>query len=152
MRGRDLDTLALKLSRSQFEQMLAQARSEAPNECCGVLLGLDDTVEEIVPGRNIDEEPQRRYLMDPRDELRAFRLMDERGWGLVGIYHSHPATEAYPSETDKRRAHDEENRPLFPGTRYIIVSLREPHRPEVRAFRFDGARGADVVPEDVVVT
>lgn len=142
----------MKLSRRQFEQILAQARSEAPNECCGVLLGLDDTVEEIIPGRNIDAEPRRRYLMDPRDELRAFRLMDERGWGLVGIYHSHPATEAYPSETDKRRAHDDDHRPLFPGTRYVIVSLREPHHPEVRAFRFDAAGGVEVVPEDVVVT
>jgi proteasome lid subunit RPN8/RPN11 len=92
--------------------------------------------------------------MDPLDELRAFRLMDERGWDLIGIYHSHPETEAYPSATDQARAFDEKSRPLFPGTCYMIVSLREPGDPQVRAFRLhgDGDGKTRVDPEDVVVT
>jgi [CysO sulfur-carrier protein]-S-L-cysteine hydrolase len=139
--------VAVRLSREQLEQILAQARSEAPHECCGLLLGRGDAVEEVFPGRNVDETPRIRYLMDPRDQLRAFRLMDERGWDLVGIYHSHPQTEAYPSETDKSRA-------LYPEARYIIVSLQRPADPRVRAFRMlDGAEGGKIVAEeDVMVT
>jgi [CysO sulfur-carrier protein]-S-L-cysteine hydrolase len=139
--------VAVRLTRSQLEQILAQAVAEAPHECCGLLLGRGDAVEEVFPGRNVDETPRTRYVMDPRDQLRAFRLMDERGWDLVGIYHSHPQTEAYPSETDKSRA-------LYPDARYMIVSLREPAEPQVRAFRLlDGADGAKIVTEeDVMVT
>ena len=139
--------MAVRLTRMQLEQILAQARAESPHECCGLLLGRGDAVEEVFPGRNVDETPRTRYVMDPQDQLRAFRLMDERGLGLVGIYHSHPQTEAYPSETDKSRA-------LYPDARYMIVSLREPAAPNVRAFRLlDGADGAKLVAEeDVVVT
>ena len=145
--------MVVRLSRPQFDQIVTQARSEAPHECCGLLLGRGDAVEEVFPGRNVDETPKTRYIMDPGDELRAFRLMDERGWELVGIYHSHPETEAYPSETDRNRARDDQNRPLFPGARYVIVSLREPAKPDVRAFRLDGADTAKVIAEeDVVVT
>ena len=139
--------MTVRLTRAQFEQILAQARAEAPHECCGLLLGRGDAVEEVFPGRNVDETPRTRYVMDPQDQLRAFRLMDERGWDLVGIYHSHPQTEAYPSETDKSRA-------LYPDARYVIVSLKEPADPQVRAFRLlDGAGGEKIVArEDVVVT
>jgi [CysO sulfur-carrier protein]-S-L-cysteine hydrolase len=139
--------VALRLSRAQFDQILEQARVEAPQECCGLLLGRGEHVEEVFPGRNVDETPRTRYMMDPRDQLRAFRMMDERGWDLVAIYHSHPHTEAYPSETDKNRA-------LYPDARYVIVSLRTPGDPQVRAFRLlDGADGLKRVdPEDVVVT
>lgn len=139
--------MAVRLSRQQLEQIIAQARSEAPHECCGLLLGRGDAVDEVFPGRNVDETPRIRYLMDPRDQLRAFRRMDERGWDLVGIYHSHPQTEAYPSETDKSRA-------LYPEARYVIVSLQLPADPRVRAFRMlDGMKGGKVVAEeDVMVT
>jgi proteasome lid subunit RPN8/RPN11 len=150
--------VALRVTRQQLAQILAQARAEAPNECCGLLLGRGETVEEVFPARNADESP-RTYFMDPQDQLRAFRLMDERGWELVGIYHSHPQTKPEPSETDKARA-------LYPDARYVIVSLRDPDRPEVRAWRIldrTGPDGApvkddsgrvqrDVIEEEVVVT
>ena len=143
--------MTVRLTRSQFDEIVTQARRAAPQECCGLLLGRGDAVEEVFPGRNVDDSPRTRYVMDPQDELRAFRLMDERGWDLVGIYHSHPETDAYPSETDRNRARDDENRPLFPGARYMIVSLREPANPDVRAFRLDGAGTAKVVAEEDVV-
>lgn len=145
--GKGIEAVSVRLTQGQFEQILAQAHAEAPNECCGLLLGRGDVVEEVFPGRNVDETPRTRYVMDPRDQLRAFRTMDERGWDLVAIYHSHPHTEAYPSETDKHRA-------LYPDARYVIVSLREPAAPRVRAFRLlDGAGGGKIVAEeDVMVT
>lgn len=142
--------MAVRVTRQQLAQIVAHAKAEAPNECCGLLLGRGDVVEEVFPARNVDESP-RTYLMDPQDQLRAFRMMDERGWELVGIYHSHPHTEPRPSETDKARAQ-------YLDARYVIVSLRDPDRPEVRAWRIldradpQGSPTKDVVEEDVVVS
>ena len=126
--------MALRVRRDHLEQIVAQARAEAPNECCGMLAGRGGTVEEVFPGRNNDRSPK-TYVMDPEDQLRAFRAMDERGWDLVAIYHSHPQTEAVPSRTDRERAIDRDGNPLFPDTQYVIVSLRDATRPQVRAFR-----------------
>jgi proteasome lid subunit RPN8/RPN11 len=151
-------TVALRLTQEQLSRMLAQAVAQAPNECCGLLLGTGDVVADIFPGRNIRMSP-RVYELDPQDQLRAFRLMDERGWDLVGIYHSHPATEAYPSRTDQAQA-------LYPDARYVIISLADQDHPRVRAFRIvdaiSGGGGSSPIPgsspqkvvteEEVVVT
>ena len=75
------------------------------------------------------ETPTTRYLIDPREQLRAFRTMDERGEELVAIYHSHPASQPYPSPTDRAEAH-------YPDAIYVLLSLRTAD-PEVRAFRID---------------
>ena len=74
--------------------------------------------------------------MDPREQLAAFRDMDANGEDLVAIYHSHPASQAYPSPTDRAESH-------YPDAVYVLVSLRgEP--PEVRAFRIDGDAVSEV--------
>jgi len=133
--------VALRVRQEQIDRLVAQARGEAPNECCGVLAGNGEVVEEVFPGRNMRMSPT-VYEMDPQDQLRAFRAMDARGWDLVGIYHSHPRTEAYPSRTDVERA-------LYPDARYVIVSLRDSAHPQIRAFRIvDG----EIAEEEVVIT
>ncbi len=109
--------MAVRLTQEHLHQMLTQAYNEAPNECCGLLLGKGEGVVEVFPGRNTHMSPK-TYEMDPRDQLHAFQRMDERGWDLVAIYHSHPATEAYPSKTDQAKA-------LYPEARYVIISLLE---------------------------
>jgi proteasome lid subunit RPN8/RPN11 len=138
--------------------MLDHASAEAPNECCGLLLGKGDDVLEVFPGRNVHMSPK-VYEMDPRDQLRAFQRMDAQGWDLVAIYHSHPATEAFPSRTDRAKA-------LYPDARYIIISLADHSQPQVRAFRIeqqtdgqgapvrdgDGSTVKVVTEEEVVVT
>lgn len=129
--------MALRVTQEQLKQIIAQARTEAPNECCGMLAGRGDVVEAVLPGRNRDRSPT-TYFMHPEDQLCAFREMDKRGWELVGIYHSHPQTEAAPSRTDRARAVDGDGQPLFPGTQYVIVSLRDESRPQVRAYRLTG--------------
>ena len=68
-----------------------------------------------------------RYLISPREQLRAFREMDDNGEELVAIYHSHPASQPYPSPTDRAEAH-------YPEAVYVLVSLRT-SAPEVRAYR-----------------
>lgn len=87
----------------------------------------------VIRCANVHETPTTRYLIDPRELLRAFRAMDERGEELVAIYHSHPASQPYPSPTDRAEAH-------YPDAIHVLVSLRS-SEPEVRAFRIlpDGA-------------
>ena len=140
--------MALRVKQDQLKQIIDQAQDEAPNECCGMLAGRGDIVEAVFPGRNRDHSPT-TYLMDPEDQLRAFREMDQRGWELIGIYHSHPKTEAAPSRTDWLRARDRDGQPLFPGAQYVIVSLRDHSRPQVRAFRL---HGDEFTEEDVVIS
>lgn len=139
--------MALKVRQEHLDRIIAQARAEAPNECCGMLAGRGEVVEAVFPGRNKDQSPK-TYLMDPEDQLRAFRAIDERGWELVGIYHSHPHTEAVPSRTDTERALDQTGTPLYPDARYMIVSLRDTAHPQVRAFRIADGRFTE---EEVVV-
>ena len=80
-----------------------------------------------------------RYLISPREQLNAFREMDDQGEELVAIYHSHPASQPYPSPTDRAEAH-------YPEAAYVLVSLRTAV-PEVRAFRI-----ADDVVREVPLT
>jgi [CysO sulfur-carrier protein]-S-L-cysteine hydrolase len=140
--------MALRVTQEQLKLIITQAQTEAPNECCGMLAGRGDVVEAVFPGRNRDQSPT-TYLMHPEDQLRAFREMDERGWELIGIYHSHPRTQAAPSRTDRARAVDGDGQPLFPGAQYVIVSLRDDSRPQVKAFRLTGNAFTE---EDVVIS
>ena len=117
----------LELKKSQAEALIEQARGEAPNECCGLLAGRDGRVERVYPGTNIDHSPY-TYLMDPKEQLAAFKEMEDAGLDLVGIYHSHTHTPAYPSRTDVAKA-------FYPDTLYVIVSLARPNEPDIRAFR-----------------
>ena len=140
--------MALRIERHHLVRIIDQARGEAPNECCGMLAGRGEVVLEVFPGRNTDRSPK-TYLMHPEDQLRAFRTMDEQGWELVGIYHSHPHTVACPSRTDRERAVDRDGMPLFPGASYVIVSLRDAGEPQVKAFRLTDGQFTE---EEVVVT
>lgn len=87
----------------------------------------------IIRCANAHQTPMTRYRIDPREQLRAFREMDERGEELVAIYHSHPVSQPYPSPTDRAEA-------FYPEAVYVLVSLRGTE-PELRAFRIapDGA-------------
>ncbi len=107
--------------------MVAQARAEAPNECCGLLAGRDGRVLRRYAVTNAEASPY-RYNMDSRELLQALRDMDEQGWDLLGIYHSHTHTPAYPSPTDVSLA-------FYPEAFYLLISLMAPEQPAVRAFR-----------------
>jgi len=120
--------VVLILTEAQLSQMIAHAHAEAPNEACGLLAGIGDQVIQVLPAVNIAEDATVRYLMDPHDQLRLFQAMEEQGLELLGIYHSHPSSPAYPSPTDLSMAY-------YPEAAYAIVSLLSGDRPMVRAFR-----------------
>jgi len=96
---------------------VAQATLDAPRETCGVLVGPAGQPVRICPLPNVDPEPVGRYTADPQSLLNVLRNLDERGWEVVAIYHSHPRSPAWPSPTDRERA------AAWPEVVYLIVSL-----------------------------
>ena len=122
------------IPRPVVEAVLAHARAEMPNEACGLLSGslADGRAVTFHPTRNAEESPL-RYNVDPDDLVRVTFEIDEVGADLVAIFHSHVASPAVPSETDRRLA-------FYPDAFYVIASLTDPERPDLRAWRIrDGA-------------
>ncbi len=125
----------LELSREQAADLVAHAREEFPHECCGLLAGRDGRVERIFRGTNVDHSPY-TYMMDPKEQLTAFKAMEAEGMDLMAIYHSHTHTAAYPSKTDVARAY-------YPDAVYVIVSLRDPANPAVKGYRITDQKISD---------
>lgn len=124
--------MTLSLPRSLIDEMIAHAKEDAPNECCGIIAGEDGRAAKLFRARNAEASPY-RYNVEPRDLFRIFRECEENGWSFLAIYHSHTASEAYPSPTDVRLA-------TWPEAYYVLVSLKDAGKPVVRAFRIlDGA-------------
>ncbi|HZT83219.1 MAG TPA: M67 family metallopeptidase [Gemmataceae bacterium] len=120
----------LHLPRRLYEEMLAQAAAELPNECCGLLAGrVADgvgVVEARYPLVNAAASP-REYLSDGRSMFAAVRDIDRRGLDILAVYHSHPTSAPVPSRTDLERN-------SYPDAMCLIVSLQGA-APEVRAWR-----------------
>ena len=124
--------MALVLEQSYIDEMIAHAREEAPNECCGIIAGKDGRPTRLYRAINAEASPY-RYSVDTKDLLRIHRDADAHDWEFLVIYHSHTHTEAYPSPTDVRLA-------TWPDAYYVLVSLMDEGKPAVRAFRIeDGA-------------
>jgi proteasome lid subunit RPN8/RPN11 len=111
-----------------LEAIVAHARRDHPDEACGVVAGKigSDRPERLVEMDNA-ERSSTFYRFDSMEQLRVWREMDDRDEEPVVIYHSHTATEAYPSRTDVSYAGE-------PGAHYLLVSTREPELTEVRSF------------------
>ena len=129
----------MELPRPMFEDMVAHARADLPNEACGVIAGDRGKPVRIYPMRNAEQSPV-VYRFDEREQLQVFNEIEEKGWELLGLFHSHTHTEAYPSPTDRAQAHwrdpvTGEESAAYPGTKYLILSLAE-QDPLVRAFTF----------------
>ena len=132
----------LRIARSTYDEIVAHARRDHPDEACGVVAGPagSDRPERFIPMLNAARSPT-FYEFDSHDLLALYREMDERDEEPVVVYHSHTATEAYPSRTDITLAQE-------PGAHYVLVSTREPETVEFRSFRIvDG----EVTEEEVEV-
>lgn len=123
-------TEGLQIRRSAREAIIAHARAQAPLECCGLLIGAAGAIEAAVPARNL-RASETAFLIDPADHFAAIRRARAAGRAVVGAYHSHPRSPASPSPTDVEQA-------LDPAMIHVIVSLAEPHAPDVRAYRIAG--------------
>ena len=121
--------MALVLDQSYIDEMIAHARADAPNECCGIIAGKDGRPMRLYRAINAEASPY-RYSVDAKDLLRIHRDADSHDWEFLVIYHSHTHTEAYPSPTDVRLA-------TWPDAYYVLVSLMDEAKPVVRAFRIE---------------
>ncbi|MBI4260249.1 MAG: M67 family metallopeptidase [Actinobacteria bacterium] len=130
----------IELPRSFADEIVEHARQERPNEACGLIAAKEGVPVRLIRMRNADQSPV-TFRLDPKEQLRAFDEMDEQGWDLFAIYHSHTQTDAYPSPTDRRLA-------FYPEAAYLIVSLADPDGPVIRGFRI---LDHEVTEEDVRV-
>ena len=110
-----------------IDEMVAHAREEAPNECCGLVASSNGDAQRIYRAANAERSPV-KYVVDPRDQIRIQNDIDDQGWELGAIYHSHTRTEPLPSQTDINLARN------WPDPLYVIVGVAG-DAPDVRAFR-----------------
>ena len=119
----------LTISRDLEAKIIDHARRDHPDEACGVIAGPagSDRPARFIPMQNAERSPT-FYRFDSLEQLKVWREMDDRDEEPVVIYHSHTATDAYPSRTDISYASE-------PNAHYVLVSTRAPDETEFRSFR-----------------
>jgi [CysO sulfur-carrier protein]-S-L-cysteine hydrolase len=125
----------MRIAREQYDEIVAHARAEAPNECVGLVASRDEEVVRVYPATNI-EASALRFQIDSEEQLRLYNEIEQQGLELGAIYHSHTRTEPRPSQTDINFAKQ------WPGVLWIIVGLAN-GRAEVRTWRIDDGRVAE---------
>ncbi len=128
----------LEIPEHIFSQMLAQAHAEAPVEACGILAGHENRVLELYKMSNSDQSTD-HFMMAPEEQFAVVKNIRTKGLEMLAIYHSHPGSPARPSAEDVRLA-------LTSGVLYVIVSLQEATKPQIRGFSIE----AEVVGESAV--
>jgi [CysO sulfur-carrier protein]-S-L-cysteine hydrolase len=123
----------MRITQGLLDEIVAHARDDKPNECCGMVAGHDGEALAVHRARNAFASPL-RYEVHPQDQFRITTEIEEAGQEIAAIYHSHTKSEAYPSQTDVNLARN------WPDPLYLICSLENPDEPVVRAFSIrDGA-------------
>ena len=129
----------MRIARSLHDEIIAHAREEAPDECCGMIASRDHEALRVYRATNAAASPL-RYEIDGAEQYRIQMAIDDAGLDLGIIYHSHTRTQPYPSQTDINLA-------FYPEALYVIVGLAG-DGPEVRAFRI---RDGQVAEAELVV-
>lgn len=134
----------IKLSKSDFEKILAHAESELPNEACGLIGGVIEDGVKIIKKvyllTNIDHSNE-HFSLDPKEQLAAVKDMRAQGISPLGNWHSHPESPSRPSEEDKRLAYDSK-------VSYMILSLMNRDEPVLNSFKISGS---DAEKEELVI-
>ncbi|MGH2914202.1 MAG: Mov34/MPN/PAD-1 family protein [Solirubrobacteraceae bacterium] len=124
----------MRIARPLYDQLVALAQAEAPNECCGMIASRDGQAIDVHPAVNAAASPL-RYEIDGAEQLRIQLAIDDAGHDLGAIYHSHTRSAPYPSQTDINLA-------FYPDSLYVIVGLAG-NQPEVRAYEIRDGQVAD---------
>ena len=119
----------LQIPKALYDKIVAHARADHPDEACGLVAGPagSDRPERFIPMTNAARSPT-FYEFDSTEQFQVWTEMDDHDEEPVVIYHSHTATEAYPSRTDVSYASE-------PGAHYVLVSTRDPEHSEFRSYR-----------------
>ena len=116
----------MEIPRALADAMVQHALDETPNECCGLLASKDGRVVHHYRMTNTAQSPY-RYSMDGKELLATYREIEDNGWDLGVIYHSHTHSAAYPSATDVRLA-------TWPDADYLLISLMDEDNPDLRNY------------------
>jgi [CysO sulfur-carrier protein]-S-L-cysteine hydrolase len=119
----------MRISRSMLDRIVAQARDESPNECCGMIASRDGVAVALHPARNAAASPL-RYEIDGMEQYRIQSAIEDAGLELGAIYHSHTRSAPLPSQTDINLA-------FYPDALYVIVGVAGEDA-DVRAWRIAG--------------
>ena len=132
----------LRIPKDLYDKIVAHARADHPDEACGIIAGPagSDRPERFIAMTNAARSPT-FYEFDSTEQFRVWKEMDDNDEEPVVIYHSHTATEAYPSRTDVAYASE-------PGAHYVLVSTRDEHETEFRSYRIDNG---NITEEPVTV-
>ena len=117
----------VEVDRVFFDEMVEHGLAAFPNEACGLLAGKEGRPVKFFAMANQDASPV-SYRLDPKEQLTVFDEIDDEGWDLLGIFHTHTHSEAYPSETDQKQA-------FYPDALYLLMSLSDRSAPVLRGFR-----------------
>ena len=129
----------LRISQAQYAEIIGRCRTHYPKEACGILAGRGGVVAQVYPMTNVEDSPI-GYAMDPKEQLAVEKQMRQRQQRMVGIYHSHTASDAYPSSVDISLA-------ISPDLSYVLVSLKDAAHPVLKSYRISGS----TVSEEPVV-
>ena len=115
------------ITKNLFEQIIKHSKREFPNEACGILAGKVGNVQKVYEMINTEKSPS-TFFMEPKEQLKVMKEIRSLGLEMIGIYHSHVASPAYPSAHDVELA-------LYPEASYVIISLKDKKSPSIRSFR-----------------
>jgi proteasome lid subunit RPN8/RPN11 len=130
----------ITLRKELFSQIVSHCMEELPDEACGILAGKGGAVEKAYEMLNVDKGPE-NFLMDPKEQLRVMKKIRSLGLEMTGIYHSHVASEAYPSARDLELA-------FYPEAHYCIITFKDRNNPCMRAFRIEEGK---ISEEEVII-
>ena len=117
----------LRIPKVIYQEMVDHAKREWPLECCGILSGKEKTVQKAFELKNTEESPV-LYSMSPQEQIKVFEEMEKESMEMIAIYHSHPRTIPFPSETDVKLS-------FYPDISSVIISLKEKENPVMKAFQ-----------------
>ncbi len=128
---------AISISRELFDEIVSHSKKDYPNETCGLLAGQADIVEKVYRVTNIRHSAF-NYEMDSKEQLKCEKKIKEAGLKIIGIYHSHPLSSAYPSQLDIVRVcwPGDPDMPLYPDASHVIVGLVGGET-EVKAYKIN---------------
>lgn len=136
--------MMIRISKEEYDKILAHARNGLPYEACGLLAGVTEgdvkIVKKVYPLQNVDQSRE-HFSMDQREQLQAVKDMRSLHYEQLGNFHSHPETPSRPSQEDIRLAYDSK-------ASYLILSLQEEEQPVLKAFQI---KNKNVFEEEIRV-
>jgi [CysO sulfur-carrier protein]-S-L-cysteine hydrolase len=136
--------MELTFRKKDHQTIINHCMTGLPNESCGMLAGKDGTVEKVLCMKNAKPGPD-YYEMDPEEQFRVMKDIRDAGLQMIGLFHSHPSGQAYPSGVDVEQAYWPGTQlPNYPDAVYVIISLMDRARPVTRGFSIEEGKVTEV--------